>query len=392
MKQNLYKQGLYAAMNQPDDGQVTTNPYILVKRHMKGDGPVDLALLNGVLAFHGITVTQEELDLIKGIQPVLLPYPLPAGDDKVITIVGKADKVSSKVPGSYLLTLLSDGRQYVGGTKQMAKRVRYYYNSKGLGESRPIAKLMKEFGPSSFSLNVYVIDYDTFAHLKPVTSWDNYLTTLVLALEQYLILHLKPQLNGVLVVGGVASAESGAAALAVAIAKQMKPVYVYNVDKSLLLYVCKSRADLSKETGLHQVTINRHLSDTEGKSPLFNTYLLSSIMLDSAMPVLMSTSELRESLSSLRSNRMNSINASINKGTSNMHPIKVTHLESSPPISGTFVSKSQASKFTYSINPMRAVPEKLFKRTPPFTHNGWLVEQGLITTHLLLPDSNIIKV
>lgn len=375
MKQNLYKQGLYAAMKEPDNGQVTTNPYILAKRHMNSDAPVDLALLNGILAFHGITITQEELDLIKGIQPVLLPYPLPPADDEVITIVGKAGKLSPKVPGSYLLTLLSDGRQYVGGTKQMAKRVRYYYNSKGLAESRPIAKLMKEFGPSSFSLNVYIIDSGTFAHLKPGTNWDHYLTTLVLALEQYLILHLKPQLNGVLVVGGVASAESGAAALAVAIAKQMKPVYVYNVDKSLLLYVSKSRADLSKEVGLHQVTINRHLNNTEENSPLYNTYFLSSIMLDTAVPAMMSTTELRESLSSLRSNRMSSINANVNKGTSNMHPIKVTLLESSPLISKTFLSKSQASKFTYSINPMRAVPEKVFKRTLPFSHNGWLVEQ-----------------
>jgi hypothetical protein len=270
-KQTLYKRGLYAAVNELDNGQITTNPYILAKRHMASSNTVDLALLNGILAFHGITITQEELDLIKAIQPVEMPYPLPSADDEVIAIVGKADKVSPKVPGAYLLTLLSDGRQYVGGTKQMAKRVRYYYNTKGLAETRPIAKLMKKFGPTSFSLSVYIISSDMFADFKPTIAWNDYLTTLVLALEQYLILHLKPQLNGTLIVGGVSTSETGSAALAEVIAKQMKPVYVYNVDKSQLLFISKSRADLSKDVGLHQVTINRHLKDTQGVSPLYQT-------------------------------------------------------------------------------------------------------------------------
>lgn len=254
-----------------------------------------------------------------------MPYPLPSLDYEVIAIVGKANKASPKVPGAYLLTLQSDGRQYVGGTKQMAKRVRYYYNTKGLAESRPIAKLMKEFGPTSFSLSVYLISSDMFAHLKPTIAWDNYLTTLVLALEQYLILHLKPQLNSVLVVGGVSTSETGSAALAEVIAKQMKPVYVYNLDKSQLLYISKSRADLSKDVGLHQVTINRHLKDTQGVSPLYNTYLLSDSKQDSATVALMSTAELRESVSSLYSTRIK-LRIPSGKSAVNMHAIKLTHM------------------------------------------------------------------
>jgi hypothetical protein len=375
MKQIIYKRELFAAVNEQDNGQITTNPYILAKRHMVSNHTVELGLLNGILAFHGITITQEELDLIMAIKPVLIPYPLPSLDDEVIAIVGKANKASPKVPGAYLLTLQSDGRQYVGGTKQMAKRVRYYYNSKGLAESRPIAKLMKEFGPASFSLSVYLISSDMFAHLKPTIAWDNYLTTLVLALEQYLILHLKPQLNSVLVVGGVFTSETGSAALAEAIAKQMKPVYVYNLDKSLLLYTSKSRADLSKDIGLHQVTINRHLKDTQGLSPLYNTYLLSDSKLDSAMVALMSTAELRESVSSLYSSRIK-LRTPSGKSAVNMHAIKLTHMESTTSTPITFASKSQASKYTYSVNPNRAVPEKLFKRILPFSHNGWLVEQA----------------
>lgn len=372
-KQTLYKRELYAAVNEVDNGQMTNNPYILAKRHMVTNLPVDLALLNGILAFHGIAITQEELDLIKTVKSVQLPYPLPSASDEVITIVGKANPNSPKVAGAYLLTLLSDGRQYVGGTKQMAKRVRYYYNSKGLSESRPIAKLMKQYGPSSFSLSVYVINSDMFTHIKPLTN--DYLTVLVLALEQYLILHHKPQMNSVLVVGGVSTAESGSAALAEVIAKQMKPVYVYNPDKTQLLYISKSRADLSKDTGLHQVTINRHLNDTQGKSPLYNTYVLSDDKLDTAVLALVSTGKLRESLATLYSNRMK-LRTSSDKATSNMHPIKLTHLESPYSSPVTFVSKSQASKHTYSVNPNRAVPEKVFKRVLPFTHNGWFVEQA----------------
>lgn len=64
MKQILYKRELFAAVNEQDNGQITTNPYILAKRHMVSNHTVDLALLNGIPAFHGITNTQEELDLI----------------------------------------------------------------------------------------------------------------------------------------------------------------------------------------------------------------------------------------------------------------------------------------------------------------------------------------
>jgi hypothetical protein len=372
-KQNLYKRELYAAVNEKDNGQVTNNPYILAKRHMATSLPVDLVLLNGILAFHNISITQQELELLKTVKPVQLPYPLPSADDEVIAIVGKANPVSPKVAGAYLLTLLSDDRQYVGGTKQMAKRVRYYYSSKGLSETRPIAKLMKEFGPSSFSLSVYVISPDMFTQIKPFTN--NYLTSLVLALEQYLILDLKPQINSVLVVGGVSTAESGSAALAEVIAKQMKPVYVYNTDKSQLLYISKSRADLSKDTGIHQVTINRHLNDKQGISPLYNTFVLSDGKLETAVPALMSADKLRESLATLYSNRMK-LRTPSDKVASNMHPIKLTHLESSSSSPVTFVSKSQASKHTYSVSPNRGVPEKVFKRVLPFTHNGWHVEQA----------------
>jgi hypothetical protein len=59
-----------------------------------------------------------------------------------------------------------------------------------------------------------------------------------------------------------------------------------------------------------------------------------------------------------------------------MHAIQLTHTDSTTSTPVTFVSKSQASKYTYSINSNRAVPEKLFKRTLPFSHNGWLVEQA----------------
>lgn len=377
-KQSKYKKDLYNAVNEPDNGQETTNPYILVKRHMKSNNAVDLETLNSILAFHDISVTPEDFSVIQQVAATTLPYPIPAGDADVISIIGKANKKSAKVIGAYVLTFLEDNRQYVGGSKDLAKRVRYYYGSKGLLETRPVARLMAKHGPTAFSLKVYVMDTDAFK--SPVTSVRT--TNLVLALEQYLIMVLKPTLNGVLVVGGVSSSMSGSAALALVAAKKMKQVYVYNADMTKLVYISTSRADLEKDLNVHQVTINRRLTD--GK-PLLSTYILSDDQLETATVSLMTTNELRDSVAELYKNRMQLRDYS-SKVNSNMHSIYLTDLKSAERKPMFFVSKSQAQQHT--VKHLRSINIKQFNRELPFTLNNWLVESA--KSHTKNPHSVII--
>lgn len=74
--QRMLKQ-MFTAVNGPDTGQDTNNLYILAMRHFKGNAPTDLSFTNSVLAYHALSLTQEEFNILKSIVPVSLSYPLP---------------------------------------------------------------------------------------------------------------------------------------------------------------------------------------------------------------------------------------------------------------------------------------------------------------------------
>lgn len=97
---------------------------------------------------------------------------------------------------------------------------------------------MRLHGPSSFNLNVVPLDT-----LKVNTIIS--LTSLVLALEQYLILTIQPKLNDVLVVGGISKSLTKASALAQE--SVIKPVYVYNVNMTQLVYISQDCENFEKE-------------------------------------------------------------------------------------------------------------------------------------------------
>lgn len=60
------------------------------------------------------------------------------------------------------------------------------------------------------------------------------------------------------------------------------------------------------------------------------------------------------------------------KITSNMHPVTLIDLcNVLDPI--TFVSKTQASKHTYTVKTKQPIPLQVFKQKTPFNYNGWRV-------------------
>lgn len=239
-RQRMLKQ-MFTAVNEPDIGQDTNNPYILAMQHFKGNAPTDLSIINSVLAYHALSLTQEEFNILKSIVPVSLSYPLPNNDPYIHSVVGPATKrKTDMVPGGYVLTVNDDGRQYVGSSSNLSIRLRVYYNTKSQGSGRTISTVMSNIGPSGFSLMVYVIPFSKFSDISPVT--DAYRAKLIVALEQYLILDIKPALNDMLVVNGGQTKNLGEAVGLIQSATSVisKVLYVYSADKDKLLYISPS--------------------------------------------------------------------------------------------------------------------------------------------------------
>ncbi|RYE27636.1 MAG: hypothetical protein EOP45_00330 [Sphingobacteriaceae bacterium] len=186
--------GIFKSVNELDTGQETTNPYILALRHYKT--PLDLDGLNAVLTYHGITITQQEFDLFSSMKSTSLPYPLPNNDEHVHSVIGAMTKhKANMVAGVYVLTLDQDGRQYVGSSGNISMRLRTNYNTKAKVSGRTMAGPVSSLGPTAFNLDVYILPLDKLVQFSPMSSG------VILALEQYLILTLKPALNDMRVAG-----------------------------------------------------------------------------------------------------------------------------------------------------------------------------------------------
>lgn len=99
---------------------------------------------------------------------------------------------------------------------------------------------MSNIGRSGFSLMVYVIPFSNFSDISLVT--DVYRAKLIVALEQYLILDIKPALNDMPVVNSRETKNLGETVglIQSATSVNSKVLYLYSADKGKLLYISPS--------------------------------------------------------------------------------------------------------------------------------------------------------
>lgn len=321
-------------------------------RHYKSKEPVTLDLLNSILAIHGFSVNEAEFDLFKSIKGVELPYPLPNNDPYTHSVVGPTTKRKAHMC-CYILTVKQDGRQYVGSSSNISMRLRTYYNTKS-ESGRTMAGVMSNLGPSGFNLKVLIIPLHNFSLYSAMT--DAYRAKLILALEQYLILDVKPVLNDMVVVGGGQTKNLEGTLELAATAANSKPLYVYTPDKSRLLYIASSRIRFEEDVGVNTKTQGNHVKDG---TPLLGTYMFTEDLVEGAILALMTTAELRDAMKSLY----------LVKVTKHPVKLKLTDLWGSDPL--FFDSKAQAHAFT--VRKGRPVG-KTYLTSLPCTQNGWFVE------------------
>lgn len=332
-------------VNEKDVGQTTDNPYILVARYMRGEGELNLTLMNSVLARLNIVLTAEDFSMLENLVPTVLPFPLPKFDRDVISTIGTND---TKVQGCYVFTHIIDGQQYVGRSNSLANRIREY-NKKKLGLSqRPIAQLMNTNGFEAFGLHVYTLT----SSVTDVTSTS--IKDLTVGLEQYLVLKYKPTLNSIHVVDGVninttITRHHG---------HNNVPLFVYNEDNTLLLYKSISTQALLKDLGLFEKQVSNSIKNG---TPIFDKFYVDNKLLDGVTVSLQDKETLAKDIKTI---------SKTFGGRSTRNAVVVTDLLTKE--QHVFKSKKALCRYTQENTTRPLYMRNLSKI--PVIHNNWHVD------------------
>lgn len=225
-------------------------------------------------------------NLLKEIQPIRLE--LPVSSSKLAEHVGNySRKGESGKVGVYVFTNKLNGFSYVGSSISLANRLSTGYLGPNLG-NRVIDLAIKDIGLENFYLDLYIIpqyliDLDTTEFSAQATkdktplSVKSRVKSLSLALEQMFILEFNPEYNVLKVAGSPAGLKRNPESMLPSLVKNSKATYVYDNKANKLIFVAKSRSDLTKFMGLDLRNLSRILKT---KSLYLDRFIISSKLLN----------------------------------------------------------------------------------------------------------------
>jgi hypothetical protein len=214
----------------------------------------------------------KELLKVKGIE-----FDLPITKDNLKNFYGLVGRSShSGFAGVYVFTHKASKSMYVGSSNLLRRRMEYYFKdfpsearfpslhklpmsgsarktslpSEGAGREQSVGKflpLLHKEGISSFKLKIFKLDKNLF---KPLDA---------LFLEQYMLLNKNYDLNTLRVVNFGSS--------------KGNPIYVYNLDCTVLYYQAESQISLKRVLGIHTSTSHKYL---DSNIPYLNHFILLS--------------------------------------------------------------------------------------------------------------------
>lgn len=210
-----------------------SNAYRLAIQYINEKRAITAVEVNKVLAFSGISISQEMLNKILS-RPRLDFSDLNSSTIKIEKFLGTIGTVRGKVqvPGVYIWTHLVTGDMYVGSSSKLARRLIGYFNNNHNDTGRLIPLIKKE-GVSAFKLQVI-----------PLT--ESYTVNQELCLEQYFLLQSKFNLNTLKVVNDY----SGARAI---------PLYMYTKDFSKLISSSNIQEDFIFKLKVHHSIFSNSL-------------------------------------------------------------------------------------------------------------------------------------
>lgn len=187
-----------------------------------GGGAVSADIINSLLSVYNLHTTDKALDALINM-PFIVFEDLYEDLYKDPTFIEKLGKpLGRAVAGVYIFTHKDTGAKYVGSSAQLANRLRRHFTKQNQAKGKFVPFLNAE-GLAKFTLKVIPI-YDSLI-LKPE-----------LILEQYYLLDASFNLN----VSRVANIPGF----------NSKNIYMYNKDKTVLIYHSSTTADLETKFGI----------------------------------------------------------------------------------------------------------------------------------------------
>lgn len=205
----------------------------LANSQVNSNKPVTLKVLNEILAYSNILVSEDTLNSLLAI-PKLVFYDLHK-QETLDLIYEKFGAPHSKIQtqGVYIFTYLSTGQKYVGSSSQLVFRLKSYLvqTHKSTGKLIP---LIKEVGLSKFKLEVICLPY--FPEFKSE-----------IILEQYFLLDPSFNLNTIKVSNNPSGSNS-------------KALFMYNRDRSILYYYTTQQKDFISKLNISHFSFTKHLT------------------------------------------------------------------------------------------------------------------------------------
>lgn len=204
----------------------------LANNHIKSGKPVSLKVLNEILAYADILVSEDTLLSLRNM-PKLIFNDLHKKSTRRL-MDEKLGLPHSKIQqrGVYIFTCIDTNEKYVGSSSVLALRLRGYLN-KTHKLSGKLIPLIEKKSLSSFKLEVICLPYSPDFKAEIV-------------LEQYFLLDSSFNLNTI----KVSNNPSGSTA---------KPLYLYNRDKSILYYFTTQQKDFISKLNISHITFTKHL-------------------------------------------------------------------------------------------------------------------------------------
>lgn len=225
--------------------------HVLAIEHINNGGIVTAKLINEILAYSNIKITEQQLKSLINTTC----FTITSLNKKSITKEILKNKIGlpnskKKIPGIYIFTHNVTGRKYVGSSSQLALRLNGYINlsHRSTGLFMPLLKKEKL---NNFTLQVFPF-------------YDDYIEKSEIVLEQYYLLDPSFTLNTI----KVANNPSGSTS---------KSLYMYNRDMTTLYYFSTQQIDFITKFNIHHTTFTKHLTN--------NTYYLGKYLF-SRTPVL----------------------------------------------------------------------------------------------------------
>lgn len=206
--------------------------------------PITREILNKILSLQEIEVSEEEYNIILHCQY----HDIDLGDSNnreqiVLATGGKKERVT----GVYIWTLKGTDSQYVGGSKNIYKRLSSYFETKLKLINVIMRNKLNKYGHRAFTLRIIILPRDQ-STLRLAT-----------AIEQYYILKLRPDMN----IFKVARASIGRLFTdddKLNISKERgSKIYVYQGKTTKLIYEFLGRNSMSWEMGVHKATIKKYI-------------------------------------------------------------------------------------------------------------------------------------